>query len=77
MLNVLSISLSLCTQGVTPGGKARHSLGALHEAEEGEGEEGEGEEYDELLEQENRDVDMAIRESEKERDVIQVFMSWC
>ena len=58
-------------QSATPG-KPRHPLDALHPNQGvGEGEEGE-EEYDALLEQENRDMDAAIRESEKERDVIQV-----
>ena len=59
------------TQSTTPG-KPRPSFGA--EGVLGQGGEGvqEEEEYDALLEQENRDMDTAIRESEKERDVIQV-----
>lgn len=35
------------------------------------------EELDALQEQENRDVDRAIRESEQERDVIQVQCIYC
>jgi hypothetical protein len=61
--------LTACTVYVFQGGDDAHHGDDDHSDDQGDLTDAQ---YAALLEQENRDVDRAIRESEQERDVIQV-----